>query len=464
MRSEIFRMERVTCQKNGIQQLRDCDLHIFSGEILGLIPLNSHGLPALIDVMTKNLPLQYGFVFLKEKIINHWRRPRPRNNPVGLIQSVSHLVEGMTLTDNVFVLRNGFRAWYIQSRLLRTQLAPFFWKIGVEVPLDIYPEDLTAFQRVVVELIRAIVAGHRLIVLQDISTILNEKELEKIHGVLRQCTKEGFSFLYISSHPEDLTKIADRVAVFGNGRVLKTAEGRASLQDILDNAARGDVLLKENLSGTAGTVPLFRAEGLRLDGTETISFSVYPGECVILQDVNNQLTGQIVQMLLGEWGGDSGQLWLREDPLDAVPNRDIAVIQELPTQTMLFPRLSYFDNLFMTSDHHLPGLWRSRRMQHRLTREQSLRTNAELFDQPVESLSELEKYNLIYNRILLQKPAVVFCVHPFKATDMQLRNHIHQWISQLLKKQIAVVFLTTNATDACGIADRVVYVGSAASI
>lgn len=74
-------MERVTCQEGGIRKLQDCDLHIFSREILGLIPLNSYGLQALIDVMT--------------------------------------------LSENVFVLRSGFRAWYIQSGLLRSQLAPF---------------------------------------------------------------------------------------------------------------------------------------------------------------------------------------------------------------------------------------------------------------------------------------------------------------------------------------------------
>lgn len=456
MRPEIFRMERVTYQENEIQKLIDCDLNIFSGEIMGLIPLNSHGLSALIDVMTKNLPLQFGFVFLKEKMINNWQRPRPQNNPIGLIQSKSHLVDGMTLTDNVFVLRSGFRAWYIQSTLLHTQLIPFFERIGVDVPLDAYPENLTPFQRIIVELIRAMVAGYRLIVLQDFSTFLNEAELETIHTILRQCTQEGFSFLYIGSQPEDLSQIADRIAIFGNGRVLKTVETGASLQSLLENASSGKVVTEEDRPLLAGTQPVFRADEVSFDGVENISFSVYPGECVVLQDISSQFTDQMLQVLLGEKTISAGKLLLREQRFSSIRNRDVAVIQELPTQTMVFPRLSYFDNLFMTSDHHIPGLWIRKRMQQRLAREYSTRQDGALFEQPVESLTELEKYDLVYNRIRLQKPAVVFCVHPFKGTDMELREHIRLLVSQLQKKQIAVVLLTTNAADAVGVADRII--------
>lgn len=151
-------------------------------------------------------------------------------------------------------------------------------------------------------------------------------------------------------------------------------------------------------------------------------------------------------------------VWLNDRPCNLMGNRDIAIIQELPTQSMLFTRLSYFDNLFMTSDHHLPNLWRNRRMQRRLAKEYGARNGAELFDRAVDSLSELEKYDLVYNRILLQKPSAVFCIRPFKGADMELREHIRQLLVQLRKKQIAVILLTANADEAFGIADRIIRV------
>ena len=456
MRPEVFRMERVTYQEKGMEQLADCNLHIFSGEILGLIPLNSHGLSSLLEVITKNLPLEFGFVFLREKLINSWRDPHPRHNPIGLIQSKSQLVEGLSLADNVFVLRSGFRAWYIQSRLLRAQLLPFFEKFGIAVPPEEYPEALTPFQRVVVELIRAMVAGYRLIILYDISAFLGQGELEQLHGILRQCAAEGFSFLYVGSQPEDLSRIAHRISIFGNGRILKTVETAAELPGVLEKIAGIPCGARDAHLPGAGTPPVLRVRDLSLDSMKNLSFDVYAGECLVLQEGSNRITGPLLQIFTGDKVPEGGQLWLEDRICHPAGNREFAILQELPSQTMIFPRLSYFDNLFMTSDHHLPHLWCNKRMQRRLAKEYGARNGVDLFSQPVESLSELEKYDLVYNRILLQKPKVVFCVRPFKGADMELREHVRGLLLQLRKKKIAVVLLTANADEAFGIADRVI--------
>ncbi len=451
-------MERVTYRENGIERLIDCNLQIFTGEILGLIPLNSNGLSSLLDVVTQNLPLEFGFVFLREKLINSWHYPHPQHNPVGLIQGKNQLVEGLSLAENVFVLRREFRSHYIQSRLLRNQLQPFFDKIDVDIPPESYPENLSIFQRIIVELIRAIVACYHLIVLYDVSTFLNEKELESLHRVLRQYAQEGYSFLYISSQPEDLCGIADRISVFSNGCILKTIEEKDYLQEILDNTRIQEEIPNSYDNTESDSNAILRVENLSLGNMEALSFQLRPGECVAIQDVNNRSNNSLVQIMLGDRKPDSGQIWLRDQPFSPRGNRELAIIQEQPTKTMLFPELSYFDNLFLTSDHELPHLWRSRRMQQRLAKEYGKRTRMELFERSVDSLSEQEKIELVYNRILLQHPSVVICIHPFTGADMELRALIRQLLSQMRQKQIAVILITANAAETYGIADRMICV------
>lgn len=457
MKTEVFRMERVTYCENETRRLNNLDLQVFSGEILGVLPLNSYGLPELLEVIRKNPPLEFGFVFLKEKCVNNWHQPRLGHNPIGLIQSDSQLVEGLSLAENIFVLRKGFRAWYIRSGLLRAQLVPFFTKIAVDIPLDAYPEDLSNFQRVVVELLRAIVAGYRLIVIYDISTILSKEELVQFQRILKQCTREGISFLYVGFHPEEVADIADRVALFSNGRILKTVSPEDALQHI-QNLGQA-VPQKASGSYNPESEPAaFRGEKLSLEGMRELSFSVSAGECLVIQDSADQVTQPLLKVLLGEGRLESGTLWLGNRPgkLPLVP--DVAVIQQSPSQTMLFPQMSYFDNLFLTSDHHLPNLWRNRRMQHRLAKEYAHRNGIDLFERTIDSLSEKEKYDLVYNRILLQKPKVVFCVRPFKGADMELREHIRKLLQQLQAKKIAVVILTANASETIQIADRIMEV------
>ncbi|MBS1332087.1 MAG: sugar ABC transporter ATP-binding protein, partial [Christensenellaceae bacterium] len=86
-------------------------------------------------------------------------------------------------------------------------------------------EDLSVFERFVVELLKAVVAGSRLIVLNEISTLINEAELGKLHSILRHYAAEGISFLYVCFHFEELLQISDRTAVMMQGRVVKLLEG-----------------------------------------------------------------------------------------------------------------------------------------------------------------------------------------------------------------------------------------------
>ena len=97
MRNEVLRMEKVTLRERGVTQLDNLNLHIFEGEILGLVPIDTHGLTALCDLLRENLPLHYGYVFYREKLINTWRSPQPHYNRISIIQAKSCLVDGLTV-------------------------------------------------------------------------------------------------------------------------------------------------------------------------------------------------------------------------------------------------------------------------------------------------------------------------------------------------------------------------------
>lgn len=455
MRTETLRMEKVTYCKDGIRHLNNLELNVFAGEILGLIPLNSYGLAELLDVIRNNLPLQFGYVFYREKCVNNWHQSRPRYNPVGYIQSSSQLVNSLSLADNIFVLRRGFRAWYVKTETLRTQMLPFFSKIGVDIPPDTHPKNLSSFQRIVVELVRSMVAGYRLIIIHDIGTLLSTEEQSELHRILKRCTEEGFSFLYVGFHPEEIEKMSDRIAIFTNGRIIRTFSSPDSARDVLSTIT-SSAPKQDNPVCRESDTPVFRAENLSLGRAGVLSFSVYPGECVFIKDTLNCITEPMLNLLLGNSKPDSGELYLCERPFSGVSDRNIALVAESPTRSMLFPQLSYFDNLFFTCNHHLPDIWRNKQLQRRVSREYASRTGSELLDTPIEALSETSKYDLVYNRILLQKPKVVVCVRPFKGADIELREHIRGLLFQLLKKQIAVVILTMNGSEYTMPADRII--------
>ena len=112
-------MERVTYKEQGNVCLDNFSMTIWTGEIFGLVPVNHYGLNALLKLLKQNLPLHYGYVYYREKLVNQWKRPAGGTNRISIIQNKSCLAEDLRVADNIFVLRNGFKKWLIRPRVLQ---------------------------------------------------------------------------------------------------------------------------------------------------------------------------------------------------------------------------------------------------------------------------------------------------------------------------------------------------------
>ena len=462
MRQEVLRLERVSCQEGGVSQLVGFNLSVLAGEIIGLLPLDNHGLTALLRLLQGRIPLRYGYMYYREEQVDTWRNPKQRARRRGMIQSESCLVEGLTVTDNIFVLRPRSKSWLLRPSALQKQLMPFLESIGIRIPIDAYVEDLSAFEKVVVDVLKSVVAGHRLIVLRDISADICEAELEKIHGLMRHYAGHGFSFLYIDFHFEELRRVCDKLALMSNGRIVKVLHGPALTPDSLRSYTRAySDKIRKHIDCYAPVVgekvPVVEAREVTGDHVEGLNFTAASGECVVLQSSDDQVYGELLSILAGERAPHSGEMLV--DGRAAAPlvvGGDVALIQELPTKTMLYNEMDYLDNLCFLLDRRMPEIWRDQGMRQGIRREYAAELGEDVFDKRVDMLSEAQKYELVYTRVAIGKPKAVFCVQPFRQAYMDLRMHIWGLIRRLLDSGMAVVILTVNLADSLPLADRLV--------
>ncbi len=457
MRGEVLRMEGVTYLEQGVPRLEDIHLSIREGEILGLIPVRGHGLTALIQLLQDNLPLKYGYIYYCEELINSWHNPSPHPNRIATIRSTSSLVEGLTVADNIFVLRNGFRSFLVNPTVLDRQLQPFLDEIGVNISSNSYVETLSTFERVVVELVKAVVVGCHLVILRDVDTFVSESELASLHKILRHYTQRGMSFLYIGFHFEALAAICARTAMMINGRITKIMDHHGSRPSC--SAFYEQKMLQERNRKDEQISPpqcVFEAQSLSGGGVKDLSFSAMAGECLVLQDLDNCVIGSLLDILKGNETPDSGMLLLSGHQFVPESNRQLAIVSEDATHTMIFREMSYLDNLCFTMDHRMPEIWRSRRVQEGLCLAYTDLADEELFFKHPAQLSMREKYDLVYHRILIQSPKVVFCVQPFRGADMELRMHIWSLLEKLMEQGIAVVILAVNLSDSLALSSELI--------
>lgn len=150
MKTEILRLDNVSLQMSGIMQLERFNLQIFSGEIMGLMALNAHGVSSLVSLLQSNTPVHFGRVYYCEQLVNSHIYSRTTPNEIVVIEQKSHLVNGLTVGDNVFVLSGVERRWLLHTQSFRGRLQELEQAVGVDIPCNRQVEELSLFERCMV--------------------------------------------------------------------------------------------------------------------------------------------------------------------------------------------------------------------------------------------------------------------------------------------------------------------------
>ncbi len=453
MENEVLRLARVTYREQDETVLKDFELNIKKGEIMGLLPLNSYGLSEFLKLIQNNPPLYYGDVYFMGQKVNSWRGSARRRmhaakkmpNRITVIENSQTLNFGQSVVTNVFVLRRGFRQYVIRNRLLETQLLPFLNEIGMDIPPSRAVEELSAFERVVVEILRAVVAGHHLIVLREIGTVVGENRIHELYEIIRHYSRRGISFLLISVHMEEIRPICSRMALMSNGRILSVLEGNEMGDEVIDLCSREymERVLKRMRNDQGDRR---KEELLTLTGTgslKNLKIRVNKGEYLVIKPLENRVFEELRELIFEGRPARSGKA---------------ALLTERPDKSMVFPDLSYSDNLLFNIDPRIPYLRMRRGILKSVRQELSGILGNEAFDKRIPELTQKERIRLVYARVILQKPEIVFCIQPFKGADLSARLLIWELQEQLLKKGITVVVLAMNMADALSLADRVLEV------
>lgn len=460
MKEEILRMERITQIVDGTTLLDNFNLHIFKGEIMGLVCINYHGQEALVRIICQNIPVHYGYVYFQETLVNSYKHSSMTMNRVAVIEKQSRLVEDLTVVDNIFVLRNGFKKYLINPKVLESQFKQFSRVLGVDIDGNQLVSNLSFFEKCVVELLKAIVSGVKLIVIRDISNFISTTDLIKIHDIIRYYSSQGISFLYICNHHEEAFKICDRISIMKNEKVLKVL----SKKEFKEEKMAPYILDFNHIDSTAANNVsqngILSFQNVSTDNMNHMSFSVGEGECLVFLDMNNTVLEDMIKLMNHEIKPNSGKILFNNMDFVKIQSlkKKICFIQENPIHSMLFQEMSYIDNLCFLLDKKYPNLWFNKKIRKSVIQEYEAFIGKCICCNDIMELDAESLYNLVYFRIHLYHPKVVLCIQPFSGADMYLRRHIVSLINQLRKKKITVIILAVNLSDSLAVADRLMII------
>jgi ribose transport system ATP-binding protein len=473
MKEEVLRLEHVTTDDFEMTNLDNLSMHIFKGEIAGLLPIDEQGRKKLLEVLCSNAPLKYGRVYLEDELVNSYLKPAGKQNRVYVISGRSRLIGTFSIAENLFVLRSGFRQYVVNRKLLYREAKRLLEAAGLALDPGALADTLTDYERVVIELLKAVVQRARLIVVDEIGTILSSQEILRLRGLLARYIDQGFSFLYIGNHHEEVLPMCGRTMLMKGGRIVRIINGQEATDGEILQVA-GSVRFPElylQIEGScprekageareSGGIPAFEFHDVTTDYLDHLSFSVMPGECIVLLDRGIASDEEILNTVTDDqarWQGEirCGGKLLQPGHAHLL-DESIGVIREHAHRTMIFPDLTFLDNLCILTDRKVKNPWMQSRVRKSIRREYVDVFGSCIDETDLRRVPKKELYTLVYYRYYMLHPKVLFCVQPFAGADIYLREHILDLIRKMQERGIAVVILTVGQTDSCFAADRLI--------
>ena len=454
MKKEILRLEHLIT-KGDMTNLADFNCQVYAGEIVGVVTITGYGKEQLIKVIENRKKLEYGYVYLEEKRINYNLKDEIEPQ-IYVIEYISKLINTLELAENIFEVKSGAFMRYISKTKIRNQLIQMFEEYDIYINPKKKIDDLTIYERCVIEVLKSIVLNKQLIVINDLSGCFDETEAEKFHMLLKKIVNTGKGILYLGVDLKDMEDLCDRVVLMKDGRDIKTYYFN-------------EMTLKAQKEMIRNLYQNIRTIVNEEDSYSRITYSIYEstsgfnkvvhineGKCVVVYPQKKKYLDIIKKVLFEENQNVNveiviGNQCYRNKQVQRMIGRELIYIDENNMENFLFYNMSYLENL---------SLWIEKKTTYSLgkirkavLKEIYPKVGAEIYTQDIHLLNQEGKINLIYYKIYLLRPIITIIVFPFANADFHIKELIISRIQELKEVGISIVIFDTNQTDVSYVAD-----------
>ena len=472
--------------------LRGVDLSLLPGHCLGLVGRNGAGKSTLVSILSGILPPDAGQVRFDGQ-------PAPSGTTgwSGRIATVfqhSMVVPSLTVAENVFLGSQPGRGGLVDWRAMRARTRSVLADWGFDVNASAPCASLTVEQRQIVEIVRALAAGTRCLLLDEPTAALERGAVQRLFERIRQLRESGVAILYISHHLEEVFEICTEAAVLRDGELVLSAPLAGLSKDDLVSAMVGQAHQPERTVATPRAAPAPAAPaapagapgpgatpataapsaaaltvtGITLDQPGTslrgVSLSVRPGERVGVTGLRGSGATTLARIVAGAVAPDGGTVRFGDRALRPGDRADalragIGYIPEDRQSDGFVPQLGVAENITMAIVDRLArfGLVSPRRREARaapLARRLSL-VSASL-GQPVRELSGGNQQKVTVARALARDPKLIVAITPTRGVDIASKELLLGELDRAASAAGASLLLATDELDDLVICDRVV--------
>jgi rhamnose transport system ATP-binding protein len=451
----------------GARALRGVDFDLRPGEVHALLGENGAGKSTLIKVVTGAHQPDRGTIEIAGRRVERLSPALAHGLGIACIYQQPALFPDLTVAENIGLRLEPARPLRgVDWPGRRTRAAQLLQRIGADISPDREVRALSMPEQQLVEIACALGSGARIVIMDEPTASLTQKEQHLLYAVVRELRKSGVGVIYISHRLEEIFALADRVTVLRDGESVGTNPVDAINETELIRMMVGREVSQiyppsESLPGEL--VLELRELNCAASGVRGVSLQVRAGEVLGLAGLVGAGRTELARVIFGLTPADSGGILLHGKPIaihspaEAVAH-GLAYVPEDRRRHGVILEMPIAQNMTMAIHRRIfPGTWLRFNAERRLALDyiRDLGIKAYGPEAPGRSLSGGNQQKISLARWLATKPKLLILDEPTQGVDVGAKSEIHKIIRRLAKEGLAVIMISSDLPEILGMSDRI---------
>lgn len=461
----LLTMKNIHKSFPGVYALNAVDFELKVGEVHALLGENGAGKSTLIKVLGGIYTADQGEIFIEGKKVEIKDVKSAQENGISIIHQELVLVPHMTVAENIFLGREPMLGMFVNTLKMHEDAQNLLDAYDTNIDAKTLVGKLTIAQQQMVEIVKAISYHSKILVMDEPTSSISDKEVKFLFGIMRTLTAKGVGIIYISHKMSELEEICDRVTVMRDGTYIGTKVVKETTKDQLismmvgrelkhyytrDYLEQGEVLLKcENI--------------IDHNMVKGASFNLKKGEIVGFAGLVGAGRSELMKCIFGLTKDYSGNIFIEgkkaviKSPSDAI-KYGIALVPENRKAEGLYQVQSVKFNLTIeVLKDFIKGIVVNSQKEDEITQKyiDMMSTKTPSSKQLLGKLSGGNQQKVMIGRWLATSPKILILDEPTRGVDVGAKSEIYAIMNNLVKTGMSIIMISSEMPEIINMSDRI---------
>jgi ABC-type sugar transport system ATPase subunit len=449
--------------------LDNASVVLHSGEVHALAGENGAGKSTLLKVIAAVHKPDSAQIFLDDEPFQPKDFLDASAKGVTIVFQESTINPYVSIAENIFIDRLRIfntRLGNIQWPKIKKDAQELLDSMGADIHVNQDVRSLDLGQWKLIEVARALAYKPKVLLLDESTAFLNNKEVQAFLSVINTLRDQGLAIGFVSHHLNEVFEISDRITIMRDGKYVVELNTKEATSEQIEAAMVGREIGSKLFPARPAPLerePVLHVEGLSVkDQVEDVSFDLKRGEILGIGGLKGAGGEAVLEAIYGTEPIVSGCIrYGQEKYKSTTPNkslaRRIAMVPGERTLEGLIPEFSIRDNLVMAA---LPkkGLFRDKKEESGIAREyvDRIRIKTNDVNNPANSLSGGNMQKVVLGKFLAATPNILLLNNPTRGIDVSARQEIYTLMREIANSGVSIIMLTEDLLELLGMSDRII--------